>query len=43
MFDTNPKLGVKLPCNGERKVENLSLKTAIALASALGVGVEEMR
>lgn len=27
---------------GERKVENLSLKTAIALAKALGVSVEEM-
>lgn len=27
---------------GERKVENLSLKTALALAKALGVGVEEM-
>lgn len=27
---------------GERKVENLSLKTAIALAAALGVKVEEM-
>lgn len=27
---------------GERKVENLSLKTAIALATALGVSVEEM-
>ncbi|MDO4977345.1 MAG: helix-turn-helix transcriptional regulator [Eubacteriales bacterium] len=27
---------------GERKVENLSLKTAIALATPLGVSVEEM-
>ena len=27
---------------GERKTENLSLKTAIALAKALGVGVEEL-
>ena len=26
---------------GERKIENLSLKTAIALSKALGVGVEE--
>ncbi len=28
--------------HGERKIENLSLKTAIALAKALGVGVEEL-
>lgn len=27
---------------GERKIENLSLKTAIALAKALGVGIEEL-
>lgn len=27
---------------GERKIENLSLKTAIALSKALGVGVEEL-
>jgi DNA-binding XRE family transcriptional regulator len=27
---------------GERKVENLSLKTALALAKALGVAVEEL-
>jgi DNA-binding transcriptional regulator YiaG len=27
---------------GERKVENLSLKSALALANALGVGVEEL-
>ena len=27
---------------GERKVENLSLKTALALADALGVDVEEL-
>ncbi|MGM9617378.1 helix-turn-helix domain-containing protein, partial [Butyricicoccus sp.] len=27
---------------GERKVENLSLKTAIALAKALGIGIEEL-
>lgn len=26
---------------GERKAENLSLKTAIALSRALGVGIEE--
>ena len=27
---------------GERKIENLSLKTAIALSKALGVGIEEL-
>jgi transcriptional regulator with XRE-family HTH domain len=28
---------------GERKIENLSLKTAISLANALGVSVEELK
>lgn len=27
---------------GERKIENLSLKTAIALSKVLGVGIEEL-
>ena len=27
---------------GERKIENLSLKTEIALSKALGVGIEEL-
>jgi hypothetical protein len=27
---------------GERKVENMSLKSALALAKALGVAVEEL-
>jgi transcriptional regulator with XRE-family HTH domain len=28
---------------GKRKVENLSLKSALALAKALGVGIEELK